>query len=175
MNIKYVNVLRDLMFFKKYNFKNSKAVRRNILNGQSFVLAYCLISVVYCYFRFPIEQSVYFLVLLPILAILWFFFFPYFYINSINSQNKRNRKKPDYKEEIELKVSEDLIIVIKEGVPKEFPVNSIKKVVFLKNYALIYINETDDLIIPLYSLNPDVKDALEKFITENYGDKIAKK
>jgi hypothetical protein len=112
---------------------------------------------------------------LPILAILWFFFFPYLYINSINSQNKRNRKKPDYKEEVELNVSDDLITVIKEGVPKEFPVNSIKKVVFLKNYALIYINETDDLIIPLYSLNPDVKDALEKFITENYGDKIAKK
>lgn len=175
MNIKYTNALNDLMFFKKYNFKNSKVVKRNILNGQSFVMSYCLISIVYCYITLPKDQSVYFLVLLPLFAALWFFFFPYFYINSINSQNKRNRKKPDYKEEVELNVNKKVITVKKDGILKEFPVNSIKKIVFIKNYALIYLNNTDDLVIPLYSLNSDDKTAFLKFITENFSDKFAKK
>jgi len=175
MNIKYTNSLSDLMFFRKYNFKNSKVVKRNILNGQSFVISYSLISIVYCYLKLPKDQSVYFLALLPTFAVLWLFFFPYFYINSINSQNKSNRKKPDYKEEVELNVDEILITVIKDGISKEFPVNSIQKVIFLKNYALIYLNETEGLVIPLYSLNSDDKAAFEKFITKNYGDKIARK
>lgn len=175
MNIKYTNSLSDLMFFRKYNFKNSKVVKRNILNGQSFVISYSLISIVYCYLKLPKDQSVYFLALLPIFAVLWLFFFPYFYINSINSQNKRNRKKPDYKEEVELNVDEILITVKKDGVSKEFPLYSIQKVIFLKNYALIYLNETEGLVIPLYSLNSDDKAAFEKFIMENYDDKIARK